>query len=165
MLVNKDKLFYLLSQKSNILLKLLKDDIYIKSNDIITISKYLKKLEYLLITTTAIDQLQKINRFLIYNVLVNYNIGQRIYLSINTNLKTNSITDIFPSAIWLEREVYDLFGIYFISKSKTNDLRRILTDYNFKGHPLRKDFSLIGYNEKFFSYRTKTIRNRKDFSF
>ena len=76
-----------------------------------------------------------------------------------------SIADLYPSAIWLEREIYDLFGIYFNSNDKKNDLRRILTDYNFKGHPLRKDFSLIGYNEKFFSYRTKTIKNRKDFSF
>jgi NADH-quinone oxidoreductase subunit C len=165
MLVNKEKIFYLLSPKSNILIKLLKDDISIKSDDIVTISRYLKKIEFLLITTTAIDQLEKFNRFLLQYVMVNYNIAQRIYISHNTTLTAQSIVEIFPSAIWGEREIYDLFGIYFVSRHTNNDLRRLLTDYNFKGHPLRKDFSLIGYNEKFFSYRTKTIRNRKNFSF
>ena len=165
MLVNKEKFIFLLSKKKNICLKILRDDISIKNPEIVTISKYLKNLRYLLITTTGIDQIQKNNRFLVQYVFGNYMLGQRIYLSLNTNLATMSIADLYPSAIWLEREIYDLFGIYFNSNDKKNDLRRILTDYNFKGHPLRKDFSLIGYNEKFFSYRTKTIKNRKDFSF
>ena len=73
--------------------------------------------------------------------------------------------NLFSSAIWIEREIYDLFGIYFSNSNKSNDLRRLLTDYHFKGHPLRKDFSLIGYQEKIFSYLTKTIRTKHEVIF
>lgn len=165
MLINKEKHIFLLSSKSNLIFKILRDDITIKSLDIKYLSQYFKDSQYLLITNTAIDHIHKYNRFLLSYVFVNYSIGQRIYINFNTSSSVPSINDIFSSSIWLEREVYDLFGIFFNSNSNNNDLRRILTDYNFKGHPLRKDFTLIGYNEKFFSYKSKTIKNRKDFSF
>ena len=65
-----------------------------------------------------------------------------------------SITSIYKVAGWFEREIWDLFGIYF---SNHNDLRRILTDYGFKGHPLRKDFPLTGYTELRYFYNEKRI--------
>jgi len=79
-----------------------------------------------------------------------------IFLSITTNVRyrfiaqikekqtLQSITKLFPSANWLERELWDMFGIFFLNHP---DLRRILTDYGFEGHPLRKDFPTVGYTE------------------
>nr|ACI25322.1 NADH dehydrogenase subunit 9 [Physarum polycephalum] len=160
MFINKDQSFYLLSNKSLVSIKLLCNDISIKPKNLLDIVNFLKKNTYLLITATAIDQINKFNRFLLSYVFVTYTKAQHIYLTYNTNLTTPSIIDLFPSAIWLEREIYDLFGIFFSNSNNTNDLRRILTDYHFKGHPLRKDFSLIGYQEKVFSYLTKTIRSK-----
>jgi NADH-quinone oxidoreductase subunit C len=104
----------------------------------------------------AIDYPTKINRFhLLYNILsITYNI--RIFLSIwNNELdKVNSIVDIFPAASWYEREMWDLFGIHFEGNS---DLRRILTDYGFFGHPFRKDFPLSGFTELYHNSRLDSI--------
>ena len=69
-------------------------------------------------------------------------------------LNDNSITKIFPSANWMEREVFDMYGIRFKNHP---DLRRILTDYGFKGHPLRKDFPLTGFNEVRYSEKDKKV--------
>ena len=95
---------------------------------------------------TAIDYPEKKKRFeLVYSLLsIVYN--HRIKVSVATDEITpvDSITDIFNSADWLEREAWDMFGIFFIGHK---DLRRILTDYGFRGHPLRKDFPLTGYVE------------------
>jgi NADH-quinone oxidoreductase subunit C len=75
-----------------------------------------------------------------------YQRGLRFFLKTFTTsaLPVQSLSDIFPSANWLEREAWDLFGVRFLNHS---DLRRILTDYGFRGHPLRKDFPLMGYLE------------------
>ena len=67
----------------------------------------------------------------------------------------HSITSIFSGASWWEREIYDFFGIYF---NNNKDLRRILTDYGFKGHPLRKDFPLCGYYELIYDDVNKIIK-------
>jgi NADH:ubiquinone oxidoreductase subunit C len=165
MFINKEKSFYLLSNKSLISLKLLNDDISIKPKNLVHIVNYLKNDTNLLITATAIDQINKLNRFLLSYVFVTYTRAQRIYVNYNTNLTAPSIINQFGSAIWLEREIYDLFGVFFSNNQHNNDLRRILTDYHFKGHPLRKDFSLIGYQEKIFSYLSKTIRNKTEVIF
>jgi NADH-quinone oxidoreductase subunit C len=93
-------------------------------------------------------------------------------VSINFEIekKIPSITKIYPSANWMEREVFDMYGIDFTDHP---DLRRILTDYNFKGHPLRKDFPLTGFNEVRYSEKEKKViyepvkleQNYRDFDF
>ena len=77
-----------------------------------------------------------------------------INTSIDEKSQVPSITKIFPSSNWMEREVFDMYGIEFQDHP---DLRRILTDYNFKGHPLRKDFPLTGHNEVRYSEEEKKV--------
>jgi NADH:ubiquinone oxidoreductase subunit C len=165
MLTNQEKSLFLLSKKTLISIKILCDDISIKSQNILPLIALIKKQGYLLITGSAVDQINKYNRFLLVYIFATFSIPQRIYISTSTNLTAVSIMNLFSSAIWIEREIYDLFGIYFSNSNKSNDLRRLLTDYHFKGHPLRKDFSLIGYQEKIFSYLTKTIRTKHEVIF
>ena len=99
-----------------------------------------------LIDVTAIDYLGEEQRFqVIYNLLsMHHNQRVRIKVSLSEGDEIPSITDIYTSSDWYEREVFDMYGIKF---SGHRDLRRILTDYGFRGHPLRKDFPLTGYNE------------------
>ena len=99
-----------------------------------------------LIDIAAIDNLHKKERFRIVYFLLSHENNLRIGVSINFSEKTKipSIITIFPSANWMEREVFDMYGINFKDHP---DLRRILTDYGFKGHPLRKDFPLTGHTE------------------
>ena len=77
---------------------------------------------------------------------------QRINLNIEDGAKIPSITKIFPSANWMEREVFDMYGITFQDHP---DLKRILTDYGFEGYPLRKDFPLTGHTEVRYSENKK----------
>ena len=119
-------------------------------SDIFSIIKYLKDSERLLfkqiIDITAIDYPSRELRFDIIYLLLSMTLNQRILVktSINEIDSLESITSIYKSSNWYERECYDLFGIKFINHP---DLRRIMTDYNFEGHPLRKDFPLTGHNE------------------
>ena len=99
-----------------------------------------------LIDVTAIDYPSREKRFDIIYLLISLTLNQRILVktSIDESTVLESITIIHKSANWYERECYDLFGIQF---SNHPDLRRIMTDYNFEGHPLRKDFPLTGHTE------------------
>ncbi len=99
-----------------------------------------------LVDITAVDYPEENQRFKLTYLLLSHEFNNRIILnySISENEVIPSITEIFPSANWMEREVFDMYGI----KIKDHpDLRRILTDYNFEGFPLRKDFPLTGHNE------------------
>ena len=109
-----------------------------------------------LIDITAVDYLQNIKRFKIVYLFLSHEINQRIILNyfINENELVSSLTKIFPAANWMEREVFDMYGIKFKDHP---DLRRILTDYGFEGYPLRKDFPLTGHNEVRYSEDEKKV--------
>ena len=99
-----------------------------------------------LVDITAVDYPEENQRFKLIYLLLSHEFNSRIVLnySINENEVIPSITEIFPSANWMEREVFDMYGIKFKDHP---DLRRILTDYNFEGYPLRKEFPLTGHKE------------------
>lgn len=101
-----------------------------------------------------------INRISIYYNFLNLQYNQRIIIRINTNLYEafESLTKLYIGANWLEREIWDLYGIFFLNHP---DLRRILTDYGFKGFPLRKDFPLSGFNEIYYDDRTMSLISNK----
>ena len=109
-----------------------------------------------LIDITAVDYLQKEKRFKIVYLLLSHENNLRIIININIEETTvvSSITKIFPSANWMEREVFDMYGISFKDHP---DLRRILTDYGFEGYPLRKDFPLTGHTEVRYSEEKKQV--------
>ena len=109
-----------------------------------------------LIDITAVDYPENNKRFKIVYLFLSHEFNQRILLSffVNENEKVQSLTGVFPSANWMEREVFDMYGVKFKNHP---DLRRILTDYNFKGHPLRKDFPLTGFNEVRYSEKEKKV--------
>lgn len=99
-----------------------------------------------LVDVCGVDYPSRQQRFeVVYNLLsIQYNSRIRVQTSVDEITPMNSVVSIFPSAGWWEREVWDMFGVYFTNHP---DLRRILTDYGFEGHPLRKDFPLSGYLE------------------
>ena len=109
-----------------------------------------------LIDITAVDFLEKEKRFKIVYLLLSHEFNFRIQVdfSINENELVSSIISLFPAANWMEREVFDMYGIKFKDHP---DLRRILTDYGFKGHPLRKDFPLTGHTEVRYSETEKKV--------
>lgn len=109
-----------------------------------------------LVDLTAVDFLQKKQKIEIYYFLLSIEFNFRIALQINLSEAESieTVSYFFKSANWLEREVWDLFGVIFL---KHPDLRRILTDYGFNGHPLRKDFPLIGYTELRYDEEKKSI--------
>lgn len=124
---------------------------------IVTLSEYLIPLitflkkhincqQNAVVDITAVDNPTKKHRFtLIYCLLsVKYNFRLKIKVYLNELSNSNSSNHIHSSTNWLEREIYDMYGIFFY---KNVDLRRLLTDYGFQGYPLRKDFPLSGYIE------------------
>ena len=124
--------------------------LYIEGANIVSTLKFLRddvncKFKQL-VDVCGVDFPDRDPRFEIVYNLLSLNNNNRIRLKVRTNDDTPvpTATEVFSSANWWEREVWDLFGIYF---SGHPDLRRILTDYGFEGHPLRKDFPLTGYKE------------------
>jgi len=109
-----------------------------------------------LIDITAVDYPEKEKRFKLVYLLLSHENNLRILININIDEKTHapSITKFFPSANWMEREVFDMYGVSFKDHP---DLRRILTDYGFKGYPLRKDFPLTGHTEVRYSEDKKKV--------
>ena len=109
-----------------------------------------------LIDIAGVDYPENEKRFeLVYLFLSHeHNLRIKVLTKFQINQQINSLTKIFPSANWMEREVFDMYGIKFKNHP---DLRRILTDYGFKGHPLRKDFPLTGFNEVRYSEKEKKV--------
>jgi len=109
-----------------------------------------------LIDITAVDYPENSKRFKMVYLFLSHQFNQRIIISflINENESVSSLTKIFPSANWMEREVFDMYGVKFKDHP---DLRRILTDYGFEGYPLRKDFPLTGHNEVRYSEDEKKV--------
>ena len=134
--------------------------IEINQKDLIDVVQFLKLNENCkfkqLIDIAGVDYPENEKRFeLIYLFLSHENNTRiKLLLKFEINQIINSITKIFPSANWMEREVFDMYGIKFKNHP---DLRRILTDYGFKGHPLRKDFPLTGFNEVRYSEKDKKV--------
>ena len=137
---------------------------FLKSND---------KLKFRqLIDIAGVDYPEEEKRFNLVYLLLSHEKNMRIKISINFEIgkKIPTLTKIYPSANWMEREVFDMYGVEFIDHP---DLRRILTDYNFEGHPLRKDFPLTGFNEVRYSEKEKKVvyepvkleQNYRDFDF
>ena len=109
-----------------------------------------------LIDITAVDYPERPKRFKMVYLLLSHQFNQRTIISfdINENELVSSLSKIFPSANWMEREVFDMYGIKFKDHP---DLRRILTDYQFEGFPLRKDFPLTGHKEVRYSEDEKKV--------
>ena len=113
-----------------------------------------------LIDITVVDYPEETRRFKIVYLFLSHEFNQRMILSyfINENEVISSITSVYPSANWMEREVFDMYGVNFKDHP---DLRRILTDYGFEGHPLRKDFPLTGHTEVRYSEEKKKVVNEQ----
>ena len=148
----------------------------INASDLVEVVQFLKsneKLKFRQLTDIAgVDYPDEEKRFQLVYLFLSHENNNRIKLSIKFSITETieTITKIFPSANWMEREVFDMYGIKFKNHP---DLRRILTDYGFKGHPLRKDFPLTGFNEVRYSEKDKKViyepvkleQNYRDFDF
>ena len=134
--------------------------IEIDENDLIDVVQFLKSNERCkfkqLIDIAGVDYPENEKRFELIYLFLSHEQNLRVKLAIkfDVNQSINSLTKVFPSANWMEREVFDMYGIKFKNHP---DLRRILTDYGFKGHPLRKDFPLTGFNEVRYSEKDKKV--------
>ena len=136
--------------------------IEIDKEDLIDVTLFIKTNKDMkfrqLIDITVVDYPEQVQRFKVVYLFLSHEFNQRIILSyfITENEVISSLTSIFPSANWMEREVFDMYGVNF---NDHPDLRRILTDYVFEGHTLRKDFPLTGHTEVRYSEDKKKVIN------
>ena len=134
--------------------------IEINTSDLIDVLQFLKSNDDCkfkqLIDIAGVDYPEEEKRFQLVYLLLSHENNLRIKVLINFEVKKkiSSLVTVFPSANWMEREVFDMYGVKFENHP---DLRRILTDYGFKGHPLRKDFPLTGFNEVRYSEKDKKV--------
>ncbi len=134
--------------------------ITIDNEDLIDVTLHIKNNENIkfkqLIDITVVDYPENTQRFKVVYLFLSHEFNQRIILSylISENEVIPSLTPIYPAANWMEREVFDMYGVKFKDHP---DLRRILTDYDFEGHPLRKDFPLTGHTEVRYSEDQKKV--------
>jgi len=136
--------------------------INIDNEDLIDVTLFIKSNENTkfrqLMDITVVDYPENAQRFKVVYLFLSHEFNQRIILSylINENEVIPSLTSIYPAANWMEREVFDMYGVKFKDHP---DMRRILTDYGFEGHPLRKDFPLTGHTEVRYSEEQKKVIN------
>ena len=138
------------------------DQLYIEidKEDLIDVTLFLKTDKDIkfrqLIDITVVDYPENNLRFQLVYLFLSHEFNQRLVLkySISENEVIPSLTSVFPAANWMEREVFDMYGVNFKDHP---DLRRILTDYGFEGHPLRKDFPLTGHSEVRYSEDQKKV--------
>ena len=134
--------------------------IEINESDLTDVVQFLKNNKFCkfrqLIDIAGVDYPEREKRFELVYLFLSHENNTRIKLIIkfDINQSIDSLIKVYPSANWMEREVFDMYGIKFKNHP---DLRRILTDYNFKGHPLRKDFPLTGFNEVRYSEKEKKV--------
>ena len=134
--------------------------INIDNEDLIDVTLFIKSNENTkfrqLMDVTVVDYPENAQRFKVVYLFLSHEFNQRIILSylINENEVIPSLTPIYPAANWMEREVFDMYGVKFKDHP---DMRRILTDYGFEGHPLRKDFPLTGHTEVRYSEEQKKV--------
>jgi len=139
--------------------------LYIKRTFLVIFLRVLSKHWYsqykTILDIVCLDFFQNINRFTLYYLLLSYKYMNRLDLLLNVRVMSSiqSISFLYIGALWLEREVWDMFGVYF---QDNLDLRRILTDYGFLGYPLRKDFPLSGFLEISYDDRKKSIIYKKN---
>ena len=132
----------------------------IDNEDLIDVTLFIKSNENTkfrqLIDITVVDYPENAQRFKVVYLFLSHEFNQRIILSylISENEVIPSLTPIYPAANWMEREVFDMYGVKFKDHP---DMRRILTDYGFEGHPLRKDFPLTGHTEVRYSEDQKKV--------
>ena len=134
--------------------------INIDNEDLIDVTLFIKSNENTkfkqLMDITVVDYPENAQRFKVVYLFLSHEFNQRIILSylISENEVIPSLTPIYPAANWMEREVFDMYGVKFKDHP---DMRRILTDYGFEGHPLRKDFPLTGHTEVRYSEEQKKV--------
>ena len=134
--------------------------INIDNEDLIDVTLFIKSNENTkfrqLMDVTVVDYPENAQRFKVVYLFLSHEFNQRIILSylISENEVIPSLTPIYPAANWMEREVFDMYGVKFKDHP---DMRRILTDYGFEGHPLRKDFPLTGHTEVRYSEDQKKV--------
>mgnify|MGYP001394230576 FL=1 len=125
-------------------------NVVVRSEGIARTMKFLRQdpncLFEMLVDVCGVDYPERQERFeVVYNLLsLRHNQRVRVKLTVDEGVAVPSVHDIFPSASWFERECWDMYGVFFTGHP---DLRRLLTDYGFDGHPFRKDFPLTGYVE------------------
>jgi len=134
--------------------------IYVKPCDLIFVLRFLKfhnNTQYSVLTSVSgVDFPYRNRRFeIVYELLsIKFNSRLRVKTFVSENIPLDSCVAVYSAATWWEREIWDLFGVFFL---KNNEIKRILTDYGFEGHPLRKDFPLSGYVESRFDDTLKRV--------